>query len=162
MGPDVQPTLAQPLPVPGATQVSMSNAASAFGAAIVLPNSPQVASSSAGTVWMNQARGETAAVSQTSVRITFPAQDLIIGYERPAPPNAVAYLQESANSDAGSKLIWLGSTPAWYIPAPSDGSNWGDIELIVGGTMIDVMGHTNQGSLQAVAQSIVDQAASSG
>ena len=138
----------------------MSSAVSAFGGAIVLPNTSQVSSSNVGAVWMNQLHGEAKNDVQTAVNVTFPSQDLIISYERPAPPDPLAYFQATTKETADSKLIWFGSTPASYNPGSPD--YWATIEVIVGGTTIGVLGHTSEASLEAVAGSIVDRATTSG
>ena len=138
----------------------MSSAVSAFGGAIVLPNTSQVSASGVGEVWMNQLQGDTKADTQTAVRVSFPSQDLIITYERPAPSYPLAYFKATTGESARSTLIWLGNTPASYNPGNKD--YWAAIEVIVGGATIDVLGHTSEASLQAVAQSIVDRATSSG
>ena len=152
-GPPSTPTLEQPLHDRGARQVSLSAAARALGRAFVLPDTPQVGPSDVGSVWMNQLHGDE---TQTAVAVTFPSQDLIINYERPAPPDPFAYFQATTKETPNSKLIWLGSTPASYNPGSPD--YWAAIEVIVGGATIGVLGHTSEASLQAVAQSIVDRA----
>lgn len=96
---------------------------------------------------------------QTAVTVTFPSQDLIIDYERPAPPDPLTYFQATTKETSRSKLIWLGSTPASYNPGTSD--YWASIEVIAGGATIGVLGHTDEASLQAVAQSIVDRSGAS-
>jgi hypothetical protein len=161
-GPYVTPTLAQPFP--GANEVSMSDAVSAWGGAIPLPDTPQVADSDVGkTVWLNQVPGETKSDNETFVGVTFTSQDLIIGYSRPALPDPLAYFQAIDKLGEGSTLIWLdSSTPALYTPEPPDGSDWGKIEIVAGGALIYVLGHTDKASLQAVAQSIVNRASTTG
>lgn len=156
-GPESTPTIVQPLPVPGAKQMSMGDAVRAFGAAIVLPNTPDLSSSDVGAVWMYQLHGDE---TQTVVSVTFPSQGLIIYYNRPAPLDPLTYFQGSVKSNPGAKLISLGSTPASYNPGTPD--YWAGLEVIVGGATIDVLGHTSEASLQTVAQSIVDRATTSG
>jgi hypothetical protein len=154
--------MAQPLPVPGAKEVTESEAIGGLGGTIVLPDTPSVAPSDAGAFWMNQAHGETKSASQTTVVVTFPAQGLRISYERPAVINPLAYIQESVKEEPGSQLVWLGKVPAWLIPEPQDGSHPGVIQFVAAGATIQVDGNTDVASLQAVAQSIVDRASSAG
>jgi hypothetical protein len=165
-----------PLPVADAKPVTMSEAASAFaavpsaagdasteGGTIVLPDTAQVTPSDVGAVWMNQVQGETKLDTAVTVAVTFPSQGLIITYDRPTVTNPLAYIKDAIAAEPDySQLIWLGSVPSWAIPDLANGSNWGMIQFIAGGTMVQVMGHTDLASLQAVAQSIVDQTNTSG
>ncbi len=134
----------------------MSAAASAFGSTIALPDTPQVPSSGVGTVWVNQLTGEE---TQTAVSVTFPSQGLIIDYERPAPADPLGYFQATTGPAPSPQLIWLGSTPASYDPGTP--GMWEEVQVIAGGATIDVLGHSSEASLQAVAQSIVDRASAS-
>ena len=141
----------------------MSDAVSAWGGAIPLPDTHQVSASDVGTVWLNQVPGETKSDTQTGVGVTFPSQGLIIGYARPGLPDPLAYFQAIDKLGEGSTLIWLDSnTPALYTPEPANESDWGKIEIDAGGALIYVLGHTDKASLQAVAQSIVKRATTSG
>ena len=161
-GPDVTPTLARPIADTLATRVSMSDAASALGRTLLLPNTPQVAPADAGAVWMEQAHGDSQDDTSAIVAVTFPSQRLIILYMRPPIHDPLAYIQASVKDAPGSQLVWLGSVPAWLILEPSDGSNWSAIEFVAGGVTVDVFGvfgRTSGAALQAIAQSIVDQAA---
>ncbi len=162
-GPSLSPTLANPLP--GATPVAISdasNALSALGGPLVLPDAPQATAADVGTAWMNQALDGQKHELAVAVAVTFPQQGLIITYTRPTVADPQTYIQQAVKSEPGSKLISLGSVSAWAIPEPSDGSNWGIIQFIVGGALIQVDGHTDLASLQAIAQSIVDRASASG
>lgn len=135
----------------------MSEAAAAFRGTIVLPDTPKVAPSDAGAFWIPPGDGGTYAVA-----VTFPTQGLFISYEWPPVPDPRAYIEQSVKDDASSKLVWLGSTPAWVIPEPSDGSHPGIIQFVAGRATVQVDGHTDEASLEAIAQSIVDRAAKSG
>ena len=163
-GPNPPVTLAQPLA--GGERVSMSDAVSAWGGAIPLPDTPQVAASDVGTVWLNQVPGETKGDSQTAVGVTFPSQGLIIRYVRPGLPDPLAYFQAIDKLGLGSRLIWLdSSTPAVYTPGaadPADESEWGKMEIDAGGALIGVFGRSDEASLRAVALSIVNRASTSG
>jgi len=136
---------------------STSGGTSAAGGTIVLPDTPQVTPPDAGAVWMNQAGNVAVAVA-----VTFPGQGLIITYTRPAVSNPSSYIQQAVSEEPGSQLISLNGVPAWGIPEPSNGSNWGLIQFIAGGAIIQIDGHTDLASLQTVAQSIVDRSTTSG
>ena len=159
-GPYFPPTMAQPFPE--GVQVSMSDAVSAWGGAIPLPDTPQVPASDVGTFWLYQVPGGTD--PETGIRVTFPSQGLIITYVRPGLPDPLAYFQAIDKLGLGSRLIWLdSSTPAVYTPGPDppNDSDWAKIEIDAGGALIYVLGHTDEPSLRAVAQSIVDRASTS-
>ena len=142
----------------------MSDAASALVRTILLPNTSQVAPADADAVWMNQfLHGDSETDTSAAVAVTFPSQRLIIRYVRPPIYDPPAYIQARLKDAPGSQLVWLGSVPAWLNLEPTDGSNWSAIEFVAGGVTVDVFGvagHTSDAALQAIAQSIVDQAAS--
>lgn len=152
------PTLAHPLP-PGAQQVSLSDAAQALGASIVLPNNALAGPSNVGAVWTHF-EGPV-----TDIAVTFPGPGLIVDYERPVPyPQPVAAMYETlANEHSDSmRTIDLNGVPALAIAQNSDQlhHNFGAIEFVENGTVIRVMGHHDEATLQAVAQSIVGRGGS--
>lgn len=152
------PTLAQPLPA-GAHKVSLADAATAFGAPLVLPDTAQATPSDAGAVWINPASaGDPNAGS--AVAVTFPAQDMLIDYTRPGITDMAAFVQNNVQTSPGSQAITLNGAPALNIPQV--GSDWGSIMFVVGGTTVTVSGHADEASLQAVAQSILDRATTTG
>lgn len=162
LGPTGAPTWARPLlGPPHAKPVSLSDAATALGGPVVLPDTTQVTPSDVGGVWMFElpTAGPTAGSSGVAVAVTFPSQGLIIRYERPPIPDPLKFVQSEVKSWPGSHAISLNSLPALAIPANPNGSNWGAITFVVGETTIVVMGHSSEAFLQGVAQSIVDQAA---
>ena len=89
--------------------------------------------------------------------MTFPAQRLIVAFEQTRMSDSFRYVRAAAHSyrASGAQLVWLSGVPAWTIPEPADGTNWGTIQFVVDGALVQVDGHTDSASLQAVAQSIV-------
>ena len=142
----------------------MSDAVSAWGGPIPLPDTPQLVASDVGAVWLNQVPGGTN--PETAVGVAFPSRGLIISYVRPWVPDPLAYFQAIDKLGLGSRLIWLdSSTPALYTPGathPADESEWGKMELDAGGALVGMSGDMDEASLRAVAQSIAKQASTSG
>ena len=158
LGPLDPPTLDHPLS-PEASRVSLTKAASVLGTSVVLPDSPTVKLSDAGPVWavsMQGSEGESSAV----VAVTFPAQGLIVDYSRPAVPasDPLSHYQLVVKDTPGSQVVYLnGGVPAIAITELPDASNWGSIGFQSGGTNIVVLGHTDDATLQGIAQSILDR-----
>lgn len=151
------PTLAHPLV--DAKQVSLAEATKAFGAPIVLPDTALVAPSDAGAVWLqSQLPGDPAAA------IAFPGPQIIVQYLPNQSPEApLAQYTAMAKGLSDAQVVDLGGVPALAIAQNSDstGANFGSIEFVIGGTQIAVLGHYDEETLQAVAQSIVDRSGSS-
>ncbi len=153
------PTLAHPLP-PGAQQVSLSGATQALGASIVLPDSSFAAPSDVGAVWTHS-EGPV-----TDVAVTFPDRALIVDYERPLQyPEPVSAMYETEAKQQPNLLstINLNGVPALATAQNSDQfhQNFGAIEFVENGTVVRVMGHYDEPTLKAVAQSIVGQESTS-
>jgi hypothetical protein len=149
------PTLAHPLP-PGAKQTSLPEAAQALGAPIVLPDSSLAAPSDAGAVWIGSMLDERRAA------VTFPSAGLIVLYWHPRLyANPGSLFAAVADGKPGVHALDLEGVAALAIDQNSDstGTNFGSIEFDTGGTTIAVLGHYDQATLQAVAQSIVDRSA---
>lgn len=152
------PTIARPLPRPTAREVSLQDAAAALGAPIVLPDTSLVGRSDVGAVWIDTS------TPVTDVAVTFPAQGIIVQYSRPVfypKTESVSALYESeAKSNPGTSVTDLNGVPALATEQNSDQTeaNFGSIEFVAHGTVIGVLGHYDEASLKAIAQSIVDQA----
>lgn len=152
-------TLSQPLP-PFGKQVSMADASSGLGTSVTLPNLALVSPVDAGSVWMASLQGPSGERS-VSVAVTFPSQGLIIRYSRPPIPDPQSNFENFVQDSPGSQVVSLnGGVPALAIAQLPDGSNWGSIEFVAGGTNIVVMGHDDEATLQSVAQSILAQISS--
>jgi hypothetical protein len=153
LGPEV--TLARPLGLNG-SEMSLADAANELGAAVTLPDSTTVRASDAGPVWAASAND-----GEVSVAVTFPQQGLIVQYQRPAMSDPLSHFQSVVKDSPGSEVVYLnGNVPALSIPLLPDGSNWGSIEFVVGGTVIVIMGHNDESTLEGVANSILDQSSS--
>jgi hypothetical protein len=139
--------------------VSLRKAATALGGSILLPDTANVSASDIGAVWMNQAHGEE---TQTAVAVTFPTQRLIISYEEPAVPPALIrrWGQHRHGAKSLVKLVWLAGVPADAYPQRPE--SWGSIQFVARGATTVVLGHTDEASLRAVAQSMVDRASAKG
>lgn len=149
------PTLEHPLP-PGAKQISLSAAPAILGAPIILPDSSLAGPSDAGAVWLQDLRPHWA-----DVAVTFSSAGLIVYYLRPSqyPEAPLALYRDEAKSQPGTSVIDLNGIPGLATAQNSDqtGQNFGAVEFVVDGTQVDVVGHYDEATLQAVAQSIVDR-----
>lgn len=152
IGPFGGPTLEHPLlrgePIPLALAPAM------LGAPVVLPDSSFVRPSDFGVVEGVSRDG------QRALGVTFPAQGLIVIYERPGIHDPQATFEGIANSEPGStRLISLAGTPAVATPRGPETSSWSSIEFVAGGTTVTMLSHSDLQSLQRAAQSIVDHPA---
>lgn len=157
--PSPLPTLEHPLR-PDAKQVTLREATQELGAKIVLPDSSLAGSSDVGAIWTEH----TGPV--TDVAVTFPRPRLIVDYERPVTypqPAPTMYATEARQGPGSMSTIDLKGVPALATAQNSDQlhQNFGSIEFVENGTVIRVMGHYDQATLQAVAQSIVDRSSPS-
>jgi hypothetical protein len=139
--------------------IALSDASTALGAPVVLPNTDFVQPSDAAP----QARTPGCSADSCAIFVSFPAQALGISYTRPAPfadPRAqwAAEVQTAAAHHAKAQLVDLNGVPGDYIDYPRvkrliqfvTGDTW----IVVGGP-----GDYDKATLQAVAQSIVDRSA---
>lgn len=153
------PTLAHPLP-PGSQQVSLSDATTALGAPIALPDTSLVGPSDVGPVWL-----QDVSPHWVSVAVTFPEARIIVLYMRPTsyPQPPLPLYESEAKTQPGASLVNLTGVPGLATEQNTDstGRNFGSIEFVAGGTQVGVLGHYDEATLQAVAQSIVDQEGSS-
>lgn len=159
------PTLQHPLPY-GSTQTTLSDAATMLGVPLLLPDTTFVQPSDAGPVWVDG----TGPPSPTAVAVTFPAQDVIIEYIRPAPSDgSAAHFQSmtqsmpSRNGGSEGHVITLnGGVAALAVQQNSDdtGHNFGEIIFNMAGSEIRVMGHYEEATLETLARSILSQSLS--
>lgn len=155
-GESPQPTIQNPL-LPPASQVTLAQASSAVGSALVLPSTPVVQPSDAGPVWVaGSGEAKTAAV-------TFPALGLIVEYLRPAPyADPQTGYEQMAQGLNASQVADLSGTPALVVQQDSDqtGANFGVVAFEVNGAEIRVMGHDDSSTLEQIAQSILSRSGS--
>ena len=160
LGPLDAPTLERPL-APEAVKVTLAQASRKLGGPVTLPDSPIVKASDAGAVWaasFNAGKPD----AEVAIAVTFPARDLIIRYGRPAMADPLSTYESAMQDTPGSKVIYLrAGTPAMAIAALPDSSGWGSIEFVSGGTVIVVMGHDDEATLERVANSILARGAAS-
>lgn len=164
------PSVAQPLPAFAAKQTTLASAQAALGQTVVLPQTTVLTPSDAGPVWMDSLTNQETGVTTTNVAVTFPAQGMIIGYTRPAPSDgSAAHFQAMAKSmpspsgaSEGQVITLNGGVPALAVQENSDdtGANFGSIIFNVGGAEVEVMGHNDQATLEALAQSILARSGS--
>jgi hypothetical protein len=163
------PTVAKPLPAfADAKQTTLANAQTALGQTVVLPQTAVLTPSDAGPVWMDSLTDQQTGVTTTTVAVTFPAQGMIIGYTRPAPSDgSAAHFQAMAQSmpspsgaSEGQVISLNGGVPALAVQENSDdtGANFGGITFNFGGAEITVRGHTDEATLQSLAESILARA----
>ena len=152
------PTLDQPLDVPPAKQMTMAAALSALGVPVYLPNTTAVQPAGAGAVWEGEA-GES-----KTMAVTFPSQGLIVYYMRPVPyADPAAGYKDVADGLPSSKVVELnGTTPALVIAENSDdtGANFGVVAFEMKDVEVRVMGHKDEATLEAIAQSILARSSS--
>jgi hypothetical protein len=148
------PTLQDPLGS-GEQETTLAAASTALGASIVLPSTSSVQASDAGATW------QISGSSGTMVAVTFPSQGLMVEYRRPIPySDPSTEYQGLTQSVPSSQVVSLNGTPAFLIPQNSDstGANFGVVLFEVNGTEVRVMGHNDNATLEAIAQSIIDRA----
>lgn len=140
--------------------VPLAEAASELGGPVTLPDSAQVQPSDAGAVQALSASGEGEKL--VKVGVSFPKQGLIVTYARPPIPDPLANYQVAVSDSEGSLIYLNGGVPALEDEGQlPDGSNWGFVQFVAGGTTIVVMGYPGLATLQSVAQSIRNQIGSS-
>ncbi len=155
------PTVAHPLSC--AKQMTLARASASLGVQLVLPQTTLVRTSNLGRVWAvvsHRAGRKTGA----TVAATFPAQGVIIEYERPAPSSgSAAFFRRLAKGIPASKVVSLKGTPALVIRQNSDmnRNNFGSVIFRLGGSEVRVMAHRDQATLEALALSILNRATAS-
>jgi hypothetical protein len=150
------PTMEYPLGQGFGQQVSLADAASALGGPVTLPDTAQVKPSDAGAVWMENSTGDGQKV--VDLGISFPKQGLIVQYIQPPISDPLSNYQVAVSNSEGSLIYLNGGVPALTTDGQlPDGSPWGYVRFVAGGSTIEVMGHPDQASLQAAAQSILDR-----
>jgi hypothetical protein len=156
-------TVAHPL-ADGAQQMTLAEAAAAFGASLTLPNTSLVHPSDAGPVWELSSGGSaTGSGASKTVAITFPAQGLIVEYLRPALySNPSSGYQELSSGIPWSNVVDLSGTAALAIRENSDetGTNFGVVAFEFNGNEVRVMGHDDEATLEAIAKSILSPSTS--
>lgn len=138
--------------------IPLAEASAALGAPVRLPNTDLVQPSDAA----QQARTADCSASSCAVYVSFPAQALGISYTHPSPfgdPSAQweADVRTAGSHHARVQLLDLNGTPGDYVDYPGVKRL---VEFVAGGTWIVVSAEYNEATLEAVAQSIVDQAPS--
>lgn len=151
------PTIAAPAGA-GSKRMTMAAAMSAFGVSVPLPNTPAAQPADVGEIWEGSlgTQGKTAEIA-----VTFPAKGLILYYQRPVPftDPTRAYQRAAAQMSSSRFLDLNGTTPALVIAENSDETcaNFGSVTFVVNGTEVQVLGHTNEATLEALARSILAQ-----
>lgn len=146
----------------------MTEATAAFGGPLAVPSTSAVQPSDVGPIWKSGGSSGTgssaAGISPaTVVAITFPSKGILVEYSRPVPDpgsDQASSLRGLSAEIASSKVVQLdGTTPALYIPENSDrtGVNFGVILFETNGTEVRVLGHNDEATLEAIAQSILAQ-----
>ena len=144
-------------PLYGAKAVTMAEATKAFGSQLALPSISVVRPTDAGAIWESVHPGEATA----TVAVTFPSRGIFIDYIKPAPfSDPASGYKEMTAAFAVSQVVNLnGTTPALYVEQNSDdtGANFGSVTFEANGAEIRVLGHNDQATLEAIAQSILEQ-----
>lgn len=152
-----------------ATQVPLSDAVKAFDAPIILPDIPLLQPSDADPAAYAQwcpapEPGVHEPICQLDVQ--FPAQSVEISYQRwslpfSAYPSALAFYETDLQADTnpGKQIVYLSGIPALLLPKQPGHS--GSIDFQLDGTRIIIFARDyDAAQMQALAQSIVDQAGS--
>jgi len=136
-------------------QVSLAQAAAAIGQPVVLPGTASIRPEDAGPVlaWSRGMRG--------IVAVTYPAEGLVVEYERPAPwADWSAGLTAYSHNFPHGRLTSLRGTPALVIPRKDDNIDWvghkfGWVTFKINGLMVSVIGHYGEAVLESIAKSII-------
>lgn len=149
------PTMEYPLGKGVGRPVSLADAGSALGRPVALPDTAQVKPSDVGAVWMESSSGDGQKL--VDLGISFPEQGMFVQYIQPPLSDPLSNYQVAVSNSEGSLIYLNGGVPALtkHSPLP-DGSPWGFVQFVAGGSTIMVMG-PDQTTLQAAAQSILDQ-----
>ena len=149
------PTMEYPLGKGFGRPVSLADAGSALGRPVALPDTAQVKPSDVGAVSMESSSGDGQKV--VDLGISFPKQGMFVQYIQPAPSDPLSTYQLAVSNSEGSLIYLNGGVPALTMHSPlPDGSPWGFVQFVAGGSTIMVMG-PDQTTLQAAAQSILDR-----
>jgi len=142
------PTLALPLG-PAAKRIPLTGAAAAFGGRVVLPRSPFVRRTDAGAVWS----------AARAVAVTFPAQGLVVRYERPAPSDPLASFEDFQRGSGGrSSVILLNGAWALETLSPTGSARWSSVAFVAKGALVSVLERGSSAHLRHVANSILGRA----
>lgn len=133
--------------------MTLAAAQSALGVSVPLPSTSTVQPADVGAVWESDG-------TPTAVALTYPSKGLIIYYTRRAieAPNPTRWFEREA-AQLQAKVVELNGTTALVIAQNSDqtGANFGVVAFEKDGTEVQVRGHTDEATLQAIAQSILTQ-----
>jgi hypothetical protein len=161
LGLGLLPSVAHPLSC--ATRMTPAKANASLGVPLVLPKTALVRPSDMGRVWgivSHRAGRRTGA----TVAATFPAQGVIIEYNRPAPSNgSAAHFQAVAEGIPAAKAVRLNGTPALVIRQNSDmnRNNFGGVLFNLNGSEVRVLAHRDQATLEGLALSILNRSTAS-
>jgi hypothetical protein len=147
--------------------MTLAQATASLGVPLALPTTTLVGPSDLGPVWgsVEDRKGRKNGV----VAVTFPAQGVIVEYNRPVPfsGQALTHFRRMAQGMRADglpvKVVDLKGTPAFVIRQDSDqtGHNFGVVIFKLHGIEVSVMGHNDQSTLEALALSILNQSAGS-
>jgi hypothetical protein len=155
------PSVAHPLSC--ASRMTLAKANASLGVPLVLPKTALIRPSDLGRVWgivSYRAGRKTGAI----VAATFPAQGVIVEYERPAPSNgSAAHFQAIAEGIPAAKVVYLNGTPAFVTRQKSDmnRNNFGGVLFNLGGSEVRVLAHRDQATLEGLALSILNRSTAS-
>jgi hypothetical protein len=154
------PSMEYPLGKGFGQLVSLADAASALGRTVTLPDTAQVKPSDVGAVQIENSTGDRQKL--VDLGISFPKQGMIVQYIQPPLSDPLSNYQVAVSNSEGSLIYLNGGVPALTEQSSlPDGSPWGFVQFVAGGSTILVMGPPDEATLQAAAQSILDQVNSS-
>jgi hypothetical protein len=136
-------------PIPGASQVSLAQAAAVLGKPFALP-----ARTGIEAVWSSRTVHSS---TGQSVAVTYPSPGFAVRYTTPVPyTDALANYESYVRSAPGARVVYLDGVPA-LIEAST---RWTSVEFVSNGTMIALMGTADRAVMENAARSILAQAGS--
>jgi hypothetical protein len=157
----VGPLFSVAQPLHGGKVVGLSQASADLGEAVPLPSTPLADASTVGQV--SEARDNNDdGTSTTYVAVSYPASDLVVEYQSPAPyadaaANYKAYVAETPSALAGLASVGeVDGNPALVIDQNKDATqdNPGSVEFLIGDIKVAVIGYQSSKALLAIAESI--------
>jgi hypothetical protein len=149
------PSMEYPLGKGVGRPVSLADAGSALGRPVALPDTAQVKPSDVGAVQIESSTGDGQKL--VDLGISFPKQGMIVQYIQPPISDPLSNYQVAVGNSEGSLIYLNGGVPALTEQSSlPDGSPWGFVQFVAGGSTIMVMG-PDQTTLQTAAQSILDR-----
>jgi hypothetical protein len=138
-------------PIDG-VESSLPAARDALGAPVVVPDASLMGSPAAGPVWLSASPLDTIAA------VTYPAANLWIDYwagVNTEQDDVLLLWRGLAHQDSPMRVVDIDGVPALVGTENSQGSNPGVVMFQVDGIRVEMVGHQDDSTMQALAQSII-------